>query len=751
MISFCLGMTITAWLHSLPGVNFSIVCMVCPLWIYVLKVFFCSEGKILFKWFMTGLTGVCFFMAGMGVASWYGHKHTEEHLPGLEQGKVATVTGTVSGLPKHINGLWQFILKDVSLEGLPVKGRLRLSWYSYREIKPGQCWQLATRLKPPHGVVSPGAFDVESWLRREHVTGTGYVVKSKINRCKGEHIWDIDVWRYWLSKHIESSLPRQQTGLAQALLLGNKSAISQDDWLLFNRTGTTHLLVISGLHIGLMFILGCTLMKGVRYARLLPLHRVAFPRIAVIFGFCFSLFYALLAGFSVPVQRALIMLICGCAGKLLDFIPKPSTIWLVAMTGVLLLEPLAVTSNGFWYSFIAVASLLLVFSCRSGVYPWWQRYWLPQWSVFVALLPLLLFYGQPSTVWSPLINLVSIPLIGLVVVPALMVGVFISILPLHITLPLQWSVTLLNYWRDSLQSIVVFTELSAGQSVVHWSVLIICLTGALYLLLPRGLGWRGFALPCFLLIWFSPIKSVVKGEAKITLLNDKRTQLVVIQTQHHMLIYDMGDKARSERFNAVQSTLVPFLRQQHLKVADAWILPRYSSDSIAGNQLQETITVKQTYSAHPNAGEMGCHEFKRWVWDGVVFTLLPDKHTCVLKVNAGKHKALLSGTLSSARVRYWMKREPDVLRSNLWVTADLTHAVSADSSMVQSISPNYIAFSQADPCKVRKQLKTIERSLHDSIAATAYTGSQSYTMRQFDITVDFARVSRKRWWRYEDF
>ena len=750
MVSFCLGMIATAWMGSLVGKNLSIVCVSLPLWLYIIQSLLqCFRGFI-FQCLFTGGISLCFFLSGVGVANWFAHTHAEEVLPDSLQGKVVQVKGVVTGLPKHVDGLWQFMLEDVSISGQPLKGRLRLSWFSYRSLKPGQLWLLAVRLKSPHGIVSPGAFDVESWLRREHVTGTGYVSRDKRNRCISKNAWRVDVWRDYLIHYIEAKLPGVKTGLAQALLMGNKGGVSQEDWRLFNRTGTTHLLVISGLHIGLMFILGCTLLRGLRYLSILPIHRVAFPRLAVIVGLCFSVVYALLAGFSVPVQRALIMLVCGCFGKFLDFIPKPSTVWLVAMVGVLLLEPMAVTSSGFWYSFIAVASLLLVFSNRTGSFPRWKRWWLPQWSVFVALLPLLLFYGQPSTLWSPLINLVSIPLVGLIIVPALMVGLFIALLPGQLIWPLKGSVALLNYWHDSLQWVSSFIETSSGQGIPSGFILGFCLVGVLYLLLPKGLGWRWFALPCLLLIWHPPKKNLSQGEAEITLLDDRRVQIALIRTRRHILIYDMGDKTKNDRFNTTQSTLLPFLRKHHIESVDAWVLPRSSSEEKAGQQFQERVPIHKTYSAHPAFEQLACHQGASWYWDGVKFTVLPEKQTCVLQVDSKTQKALFTGTLSAHRARYWVKSNPKTLKADVWVTSVPQAYLQKSFSIIDTVSPSYIALSQTSPHKAKLQMRKMGDTPPYCLAATAYTGTQSYLLGRYpEVKADFSRNTERRWWRYD--
>jgi len=416
MACFCLGIMVTSILPILPNPYLSWLFMTLPIWML------CLSRLPLRKAMLVPLISITVLLSGIGYSSFIGQQRLYENNEPFLLNKEVSVQGVIVGFPQKRKSVWTFTLDHVSVDGLPLRGRIRLSWYSYQALKPSQCWHVLARLKKPYGLVSPGAFDAEAWLRRERVAYTGYVVNDRGNHCLGSvSSWGLDAWRYKLAAHIKNSLPNIDSSLGQALLLGNKGGISKDDWELFNQAGTTHLLVISGLHIGLIFMFGYLLLRGLKCFRLLPLHLIAFPRLAVMVGLFLGGIYALLAGFSVPVQRALIMLLCGCVGTLFDVKFNPSTVWLTALTSVLLIDPMATMSAGFWYSFIAVAALLLVFSNRSGEVSLWRRWCLPQWGVFIALLPLLSWFGQASSCWSPFINLISIPLVGLIIVPSLMV------------------------------------------------------------------------------------------------------------------------------------------------------------------------------------------------------------------------------------------------------------------------------------------------------------------------------------------
>ena len=149
----------------------------------------------------------------------------------------------------------------------------------------------------------------------------------------------------------------QYGGLLIALLLGDRSAISQDSWALFTATGSNHLFVISGLHIGMIsgfaFWLALAVGKLVRIGRLVPAQKFA-----GFFALTAAFMYALLAGFSLPTQRAFIMIAVLICGLFWNARYQVSFRLLLAVFVVLLLNPLTLTSSDFWLSFIVVAALL---------------------------------------------------------------------------------------------------------------------------------------------------------------------------------------------------------------------------------------------------------------------------------------------------------------------------------------------------------------------------------------------------------
>ena len=220
-------------------------------------------------------------------------------------------------------------------------------------------------------------------------------------------------------------------------MLGDGSGLSVDDWRVLQHTGTVHLMVISGTHV--------TLVAGMFYGLVFWLARLGWwPRalpwlpVACLLGFSSALGYSLLAGFEVPVQRA-----CAMIGLVLLWRWRfrhlgVSLPLLMALTAVLMLEPLAVLQPGFWLSFGAVALLVLIFAARLGRWSGWRTLIRAQWAMALGLLPMMLALGLPISLSSPLANLIAVPWVGFAVLPSTLLGALL--------LPVPWLGEVLLWW-----------------------------------------------------------------------------------------------------------------------------------------------------------------------------------------------------------------------------------------------------------------------------------------------------------------
>ena len=209
------------------------------------------------------------------------HSKLSSQIPPELEGRDLLVSGTVTSINSRNSSRTRFLLSisdlseltstspavtdshispDVILpEKLPQ--RIQLSWYKDPpNIIVGQRWQLKVRLKRPRGFSNPGGFDYEGWLYQNGIDATGYVRSGKHNlhwnRLLGKDpglLSSLNRFRAKLSDRISQALQdRPHSSLIVALVVGDRQYMTDREWSTLTRTGTNHLMAISGLHIGLV-------------------------------------------------------------------------------------------------------------------------------------------------------------------------------------------------------------------------------------------------------------------------------------------------------------------------------------------------------------------------------------------------------------------------------------------------------------------------------------------------------------------
>ena len=345
-------------------------------------------------------------------------------------------------------------------------------------------------------------------------------------------------------------------GVLVALTIGDQKAIQGELWTTFNRTGTTHLMSISGLHVTMVAALfGWLVSFGWRRVPTLALRLPA--QKASLLAACFgALAYSLLAGFAVPAQRTLYMLLVAAAALLSGRIIAPSRVLALALLTVLLIDPWAVLAAGFWLSFGAVAALLYIGAASVGERQGWAgriRAWgVVQWAATLASLPILLMVFQQFSLVSPLANAVAIPVISFIVTPLALLG---AVLP-------WWPILALAH--QVMAWLMVFLDWCATWPVwlapapPLWAGMVAGI-GVAVCLLPRGVPGRGLGAVLLFpaLVW--PIQKPPEGDAWIDILDVGQGLASVVRTREHTLIYDPGPLYSAES-DAGQRVVVPYLR-----------------------------------------------------------------------------------------------------------------------------------------------------------------------------------------------
>ena len=263
-------------------------------------------------WWFVRWRWLLWFAAGAVWTAGHIHSRLSDWLPIELQGRDFTVSGWVDGFPNESAGQVSFSFRAQAGEpGGTVPERLRLTWYDPPPdaIAPGSVLDLVVRLKRPRGLMNPGGFDYARWLFQEGYGATGYVREGgPAARESGGIPRRWLMFRARLGESIRSAAATPDAAALQvALSIGERFGFEDAHWRTLQRTGTSHLVAISGLHVGL--VAGLVFLLVRRAALRLP--AAAATRNAELAAWASILaaaLYAALAGFTVPTQRALIML-----------------------------------------------------------------------------------------------------------------------------------------------------------------------------------------------------------------------------------------------------------------------------------------------------------------------------------------------------------------------------------------------------------------------------------------------------------
>lgn len=734
--------------------------ILCLRWLPVLPPLWLLSGAlviavIMLRWQPVRVVGV--FALALCWACWQATQVLADRLPDAWDGQTLWLEGYIDQLPQWSQSasgqqIVRFELTEASSRRTPLPSRIRLSWYNPQPVKAGERWRLAVSLKKPYGQLNPGTFDYQQWLTAKRIGATGSIkMGQRLQPASG-----FVAWREQLRERLYQLLPDQQSSAAVvALVLGDGSAIAREQWQNLRDSGTVHLFVISGQHISLLAGLAYGLVAWLHRWSLWP-ARLPWLPVACCLAAGSALFYGALAGFNVPVQRALIMVGIALIWRLRHLPLASWTPWLLALTAVLLHDPLVVLQPGLWLSFAAVAVLLLVFAWRLSGWRWWQVLWRSQLAAAVGLLPLLLALGLPVSIMGPLANAVAVPLISLLVLPLALLGALLLAWPV-LAQPLLWLAATALHWMWQLLAFLV-AQFPAWQApelpFFSW---VLALLATLLLLLPAVFRPWWLVLPLFLpLLLPLPHNELQTGRAQIWMLDVGQGQALVIRTARHLLVYDAGPAMGG--LNAGEQVVLPFLRHLGAQRIDKMILSHADADHAGGAAvILQNLPVAELVSGEPQRHRQwqaqGC-ENKSWQWDEVSFwqwqwQSAPDGNeaSCVLQIIAAGESFLVTGDLGVRGEQAMLAARPD-LRAHWLVAGHHGSKTSTGAALLQQLKPQAVLVS-------RGRYNNYGHPHRQVVSAIAQSGAQLYdTAQQHAIRVDLGSfdqpwlmAQRRAFWR----
>ena len=648
----------------------------------------------------------------------HGHLNLYPELDKALEGVDLEVSGQIISIPnvQTRSVRFEFVIHEAMRTGMTkpeqLPKKVRLNWYgNVPDLQLGEIWQLRIRLKRPWGFANPGSYDYEKWLFENKIRATGYV-RSKGNNLRLQETSILNPNYYFRAKlnNKLSAIELKHSAIIKALTLGERGQMSSDYWSVLTETGTNHLLAISGLHVGIIsgFVYFLMVWLWKRSERLCLF--ISAQRIAAIAGILAAVFYAMLAGFSIPTQRAMIM----AAVVFLSIYTMQSfrswNILSLALLCVLIIDPFSVLSPGFWLSFLAVTIILFSVNDSNKAKGW--HIVRIQFVLALGLLPVTLLFFQQASLISPLANFFAVPWISILVVPLTLLGSLCLLVDEMIGV---WLLQCVNFMLEIFWWVLEFFYslpfASWKHAIPDW-VIIPTALGILLLLLPKGLPAKVLSIALLSPLVFAKAPIVPEGNLNLSVLDVGQGTALILQVEEHVLVYDTGPKF-SSNFNAGEAVVATYLRKRGVNEIDILVVSHEDKDHAGGlDGLLMNINAKQMIVNHTSAYKhenlQACREGMHWNWNMVDFkilhpskdiaaenigTLSKNNSSCVLLINHPSGSILLTGDIERSIEKDLIKHYQDMLDVDILIAPHHGSNSSSTTQFIQATSPEFVVFT----------------------------------------------------------
>ena len=727
------------------------------------------------------------FIAGLSLATGVASLVHQQRLPAALEKQDIAVWGNVQGtVQKNTRGgRFDFHVHHATHQGRAVSAptRIRLSAYDTALLPTERgIWRLSVRLKRPHGIVNPGmAFLYETWLFQARIGATGYVTAAETAPSPDTGVTRAllaatSTMRKQFSSYLSSHLSTRNAAVLSALSVGIREGLDTDDWQLLQDTGTIHLVAISGLHIGFVAILAASAAAFFwRCSATLCLTLPA-PLAGASAAAATGTAYALIAGFSLPTRRALVMLLVTVLAMVLYRKVTPARLLATALALVLVIDPLAPLGASFWLSFVAVGVLVAM---AIGTYERFHRAGggfrslctlLRGWSdtqiwLLLGMAPVLLVAFQKLSLVAPVANMMVVPLVGMLVVP-------LSLLALvSWSLDIQW----LAYWLARFASMVLDLcwDLLTRLANMPWAAietaeapvasLATAIAGLLLLGVGKTLPGRGVGLILMLPLFCGRPAVPDEGAFNAVVLDTGQGLSVVLRTRNHVLVYDAG-AAYPGGFDLGEAALLPYLRQLGVRHVDTLVVSHGDIDHIGGARaLSRSLPVSRFISSTPESerappGGVSCHWNQTWAWDGVGFEVLwpppglpyqGNDSSCVIRVSSTSGSMLLTGDIESAVEKALQLKYDGGLSSDVLLVPHHGSRTSSTDVFLDRVAPRLAVVSSGYRNRFQHPHEEITDRYHRRgvpLLNTADEGALTIRFEGGAIRLSGARSDRDKFW-----
>lgn len=650
--------------------------------------------------------------------------------------------------------------KDTGL----IEPLIMLSWFEPPQaLTSGDVLDGYVKLKPARGTANQGGFAYESWLLSKRVVATGYLVPGLPHRLQQNTL----PMRQSVRDSVLASSSLQLPWLL-ALSVGDRSALTDQDWALLQRTGIGHLLAISGLHLGLVILVVFFVLRGMMrlVASVFDLpQRIDYHTLTVWGTVLVGCAYTQIAGANTPVVRAWLALLFMAMATTTRVYMPPSAILLFVLAILLVVWPFSILSVSLWLSGFAVSVLIFLFWRWHGelVQKSWlgriRGYVLLQGGLSLAMLPITAFFFAVIPWMSFWLNLIAVPVVSLVLVPLVLV----------ITISLFLATDAISALVQAFDFLVIhgvewlwyFASMSGGWvdvGDIPVTASLLALVGLFTLTLPALPFQRRFSYLLFIPLasHFLPVKS---DNWTVNVLDVGQGLSVVIQQGENAIIYDTG-AAYPSGFNMANAVVLPFIASRGVTSVEHLFVSHLDNDHAGGlNVILDAFPTLETWFTHDR-----CVASQPFFWRALSIHILwplsatdsSNAMSCVIRIADARHSVLLTGDIDKhteqSLVELYGKK---VLNSDILLAPHHGSDTSSSGPFIRAVSPEYVVFSEGFMNRWHfPAQKVVNRYYRENVQMLATSGSGQVTFllreKEADIEISTFRQHISPLWYLRD-
>ncbi|MFO7800478.1 MAG: DNA internalization-related competence protein ComEC/Rec2 [Rhodohalobacter sp.] len=610
--------------------------------------------------------------------------------------------------------------------------RIRLydDQFETRDLQTGSSFRAIVKLYEFPERRNPHDFDYGGWLHSQKIVAHGEL-SELIEKSTSQAIFSWINLRGYVQKNIDALFDPQIAPMAKALFLGYKEEISEVTRKNFSRSGLSHIMAVSGLHVGFIvapiwFIIPFLwTRRWGKWAGLILLT-------VLLIG------YSGLTGFSASVSRASLMAWLITYGKLFNKVRNSINLTAGAAIILLMINPYQLFDVGFQLSFGAVFTILLLMPEAQRIIPARYRYGkigafativIISVVVQAGLFPILTYYFGEFSIAGPIANAFVIPIMT-ITVPA---GLVMSLLPISLSrvlayavMPVEWSLVWIeivaqkiggnewSYFSISNESLLIF---------LFW-ILVILFLGSIRIPEVRWKLLIGVLIVFNLFLVEQIVQKSQPNPLRVTFLDVGQGDAIHIQTpsDKHILV-DVG--RWSPGYDSGSNTITPYLKQIGVEKIDAIILSHPHADHIGGivsllNEFDVSGIYQSSYEYESQlysnyiktADELGVPVKNIFagelpeIDDNLRFYILgpmlkeakpssANNYSVVVKAVYGDRSVLLTGDAEKGQERELVNIYGDFLKSDLYKMGHHGSRTSSTENFLEKVNPELSVASLA--------------------------------------------------------